>query len=451
MVTGPRRLRGALFHPRVVRDRIDPMVYRRYFEMNIGGAPHFRELLQNDAGYTVFFGKLVDNERKDQSTEAEHALDTESETIKAMNKRASELKRAGWKEIGTKTKRAPAKRAGGGNPVKKAKSMGKARKFHGVCTLSDGRVLAVGGESGRNDVVVLKACEIYEPSAGTWESCASLPDKRFCSALMPLDNGRAMAIGGCRGDGLYLADCMIWDPEQDGWSNSPAMTEKRRKPQLVRLNEGRLLVGGGNYNKPMGLEIWDPATATWSMASEPVDCFSLMGLGERDALVIGDSIPGKCWVWRGESGDLEAIADLPLAGRRSTATVLHDGRVLVAGGKGSNSQPTDDVAIFDPETGRWRAATALPEPRFGHILHTLGSRGVLLVGGVNPDGVASTILFWDVTQDSWREVGTLKKGRRFMETSILQDGSCLVIGGSVPGSSMMGMSTNCERIITAGL
>ncbi|MBW2734682.1 MAG: hypothetical protein JRH20_20030 [Deltaproteobacteria bacterium] len=353
-----------------------------------------------------------------------------------MNKKA---------ESGTKTKRAAAPRKARGNPVKKAKPMGKARTRHGLCTLSDGRVLAIGGESGRGDVVRLKDCEIYDPSTDTWQACASLPEPRIWPALVALDEGRAMVIGGRAKDGFHhLADCLIWDPTTDVWQPSMAMAEKRGEPQVVQLRDGRLLVGGGDANRPLPLEIWSPKSAEWSTESDPVDCFLLLGMGGGDALVVGDTDPGKCWTWCAEVKALEAASDVPFAGRRGAGTALSDGRVMVAGGKGGSGLICE-VGIFDPVSGSWQSASPLPQPRFGHRLQTLPDGVVLLLGGVDGDGVAPGVLCWDPAQDSWREVGKLKKGRRFTETVVLDDGSCLVVGGAVPGGALH--SAHCERIV----
>ena len=89
------------------------------------------------------------------------------------------------------------------------------------------------------------------------------------------------------------------------------------------------------------------------------------------------------------SGDRDVQSNGP-NGRRSeahVATLLADGRVLVIGGFGSNS---DVAQIFDPGTGSWTLAGSMLHPRFSGA--TLLQDGRVLVSG-GMDSMATTELF----------------------------------------------------------
>jgi hypothetical protein len=69
-----------------------------------------------------------------------------------------------------------------------------------------------------------------------------------------------------------------------------------------------------------------------------------------------------------------------------TATLLQDGRVVVTGGQ-TAIQPLASTEVYDPPSGRWIGAGALNEPRESHTATLLTSGIVLVTGGF--DNIAS--------------------------------------------------------------
>src|ERR1051325_9478096 len=74
-----------------------------------------------------------------------------------------------------------------------------------------------------------------------------------------------------------------------------------------------------------------------------------------------------------------------------TATLLPNGRLLVAGGRnmrvGDASGALRSVEIYDPATGKWSDAPPLNVARFDHVAVLLRDGTVLVVGGRNAGGV----------------------------------------------------------------
>ena len=60
-----------------------------------------------------------------------------------------------------------------------------------------------------------------------------------------------------------------------------------------------------------------------------------------------------------------------------TATLLADGRVLVAG----DNSVTIDAEVYDPATDSWTATGPMIQPRQGHFATLLQDGRVLVAGG----------------------------------------------------------------------
>src|SRR5204863_296801 len=66
-----------------------------------------------------------------------------------------------------------------------------------------------------------------------------------------------------------------------------------------------------------------------------------------------------------------------------TATVLADGRVLIAGG--NDNGPLASARLYDPKADAWSDAASMSFARHGHAAVLLHSGKVLVAGGFAPD------------------------------------------------------------------
>jgi len=113
-----------------------------------------------------------------------------------------------------------------------------------------------------------------------------------------------------------------------------------------------------------------------------------------------------------------------------TATLLSNGKVLVAGGLiGHASSPTAE--LYDPAIGSWIATGSLVSPRAGHTATLLRNGKVLVVAGYDifNGNYLSTAELYDPVAGTWTATGALNTARRFHTATLLRNGKVLVAAG----------------------
>jgi hypothetical protein len=111
-----------------------------------------------------------------------------------------------------------------------------------------------------------------------------------------------------------------------------------------------------------------------------------------------------------------------------TATCLADGRVLLAGGVGSNG-PLALAELFDPTTRTFAPAAPMLHARTAHVAMLMPDGRVLVAGGADIGGPLSSVEVYDPDKNAWLEVRPLTVPRREPAGTVLEDGKVLVIGG----------------------
>jgi N-acetylneuraminic acid mutarotase/PKD repeat protein len=127
-----------------------------------------------------------------------------------------------------------------------------------------------------------------------------------------------------------------------------------------------------------------------------------------------------------------------MAGTRAegAATVLPNGKVLVAGGENDDSNSRTLIPfseLYDPSTQTWSQSGNLNVPREFYpknSLVLLANGKALLPGGTDlGDNAYSTAELYDYTTGTWSNTGSLNQARRMHVTVLLSDGRVLVAGG----------------------
>jgi hypothetical protein len=118
-----------------------------------------------------------------------------------------------------------------------------------------------------------------------------------------------------------------------------------------------------------------------------------------------------------------------------TSTLLLDGRVLVAGGRGNSGTPIRSAEMFDGATESWTPLPDLNQPRAGHSALLLDDGRVLLAGGSRGADEAPNGEIYDPASDTFTLTGALVVPR-FGQTAVkLADGRVLLAGGTRGGTA----------------
>ena len=127
------------------------------------------------------------------------------------------------------------------------------------------------------------------------------------------------------------------------------------------------------------------------------------------------------------TGTWSATGSMHGAREGQTATLLQDGTVLVAGGSSSGGGYASATAeLYDPGKGTWTATADEFVAGNGHTATLLSDGKVLVVGG---DEGPQRAELYDPGRGTWTATGLLATRRVGHTATLLPDGRVLVVGG----------------------
>ena len=319
--------------------------------------------------------------------------------------------------------------------------------------LQDGRVLVTG-----------LGAQLYDPAKGAFIPTGQMPSVRWGRSATLLEDGEVLVAGGASVDGTaFDSSAQLYDPRTGNFTTTGSMTMPRSFHTATLLKDGRVLIAGGNNtvqtmntdgsSTPIkqldSAELYDPRTgkftATGSMTTGRAFHTATL-LTDGRVLVAGGSPDGTFWSIPGSSlasaeiydpntGKFTATGSMGTARSSANATLLPDGRVLLAGGQ-ADWQQLAGPESYDPKTGKFASGETKPTAHFvatatllqdglALFITDLGSR--LYDPQTGASGATGAMVF---NSDGFTIL-------RFYPHAavLLQDGRVLVLGGEATGAS----------------
>lgn len=151
------------------------------------------------------------------------------------------------------------------------------------------------------------------------------------------------------------------------------------------------------------------------------------------AVLAGYPVWSSAELYDPASHTFSATGDMTTPRYGHTATLLPDGRVLITGGASSinfdiSSYPSQASAeLYDPSSGTFTAAGSMTVARISHSATLLNNGEVLIVGGVDAQG--QTTELYDPVKGAFSATGSMRANGGGHIATLLSNGKVLVEGG----------------------
>src|SRR5271167_181684 len=180
-----------------------------------------------------------------------------------------------------------------------------------------------------------------------------------------------------------------------GFTPTGGMHAPRSGHRATLLSDGKVLVVSGDDGSA---ELFDPETGAFALTGSMTTprhgaTFTLLANGK--VLVAGGYGPGSTGplprllaaeLYDPQSGSFTLTGDMGVGRVLHTATLLANGRVLIAGGtdrSGGGGAATASAELYDPSTGTFTPTGSMNTDRAQHTATRMTSGEVLIAGGWN--------------------------------------------------------------------
>jgi hypothetical protein len=255
--------------------------------------------------------------------------------------------------------------------------------------LSDGRILVVGGHNGAD--IGIKNTMIFDPSTRDWTPVPDLNTARWYPSSIGLPDGRVLTLGGEITPGKFADVPELYDPSRNAWQEMPgAVLSLGEYPFVYLLPNGRIFVASDD-EKSRTLNLVTQEWTTLGVTPAPTGTAAMYRPGkilvsgggthsadpvQAIAATIDLNQPSPAWT---------PTAPMNEPRYKHNLVVLADGTVLAAGGSSKYSLISEtgvlDAELWNPDTGSWTLVAPMHDLRMYHSTALLLPDGRVLVAG----------------------------------------------------------------------
>jgi hypothetical protein len=262
------------------------------------------------------------------------------------------------------------------------------RRMHSSTLLPDGRVLIVGGLGASTST----PAEIYDPASGIFTPTGTPIWPRGGHTAVLLTTGKVLIVGG-------YAPAEIYDPDTGTFiPTGPyrGSDECDFCAPATLLADGRVL-----FPEQMPAQLYDPATGAFTLTgSMPYGYTGTSLLMNGKVLFAGGEGAGRISgadLYDPITGAFSATGAMGSSRVWHTLTLLPEGKVLTAGGEtdscGGNfcrfAGSVTSAELYDPASGTFSPTGSMAQARETHTATLLNDGRVLLAGGVVYGGIGA--------------------------------------------------------------
>jgi hypothetical protein len=159
-------------------------------------------------------------------------------------------------------------------------------------------------------------------------------------------------------------------------------------------------------------------------------------------LIAGGSYDSSAELYDPVAGIFTTTESMTVARQEHTATLLQNGKVLITGGW-SEGGPVASAEVYDPATGTFTLTGSMTISREEHTATLLPSGKVLITGGddetlgdANGGGTLESAEVYDPASGTFAPTGNMTVARQQHTATLLSNGAVLIAGGGalVPAS-----------------
>jgi hypothetical protein len=295
----------------------------------------------------------------------------------------------------------------------------------------------------------------------------NLQDGRwFHTATLLLPTGKVLVAGGAGEADEYSCiagkdSAELYDSALGTFASTGTMTNRRYAQTSTLLQDGAVLITGGfsfdssdcdnDDTSPAvaSAEIYDPSHGSFA----PTGSMSEVRGGHTATLLTngkvliagGDNIGGDdvlpffqvdgsvtTEVYDPATGLFSSTGNMVTPRVGQTATLLGNGDVLIAGGwNASQNASIAGAELYQPATGAFTSTGSMNSPRAGHTATLLPDGKVLIAGGAQDRTLVSsdTAEIYDPATGSFLATGSMAEKRCSHTATLLPNGTVLIAGG----------------------